>query len=381
MSDILMLIKTSELEFDDRLRKECLSLRRQGHSVAIVCSLASNRSEQGEVYGEVPFTSVHLRTRQRWPGNRFAVLHMLEFGWRVWRSGVLGRTVVWMHDPIALLLLPWLRLSRSRRLVWDHHELPPQRLLGSRVLSRLFGIFCNQADILIQANHPRLELFRQRTGYSGVGEVLNNFADDDFAGQPHQQLLPAEQDWLQGRRFVLLQSGGYPWRNFVPVIEAVMSEHWPAELRVILVGGAHQPTLRELEQRFPNLHQRVLQVGMVPQMQLARFVDNAVASLIFYREELLNQQLCEANRLYQAVSRGCPVVVGRNPPMRRIVEQTGAGLVLEDDGRCSAGICRAVTAIEADQGIASQARAAAGLFRWQAQDELIGRIAQAAVHG
>jgi hypothetical protein len=55
-------------------------------------------------------------------------------------------------------------------------------------------------------------------------------------------------------------------------------------------------------------------------------------SLVFYKNTSPNNWLCEANRLYQAIDAGLPVVVGANPPMKSIVEGLNVGISVDTDG-------------------------------------------------
>ncbi|RLD54245.1 MAG: hypothetical protein DRJ01_18285, partial [Bacteroidetes bacterium] len=74
--------------------------------------------------------------------------------------------------------------------------------------------------------------------------------------------------------------------------------------------------------------------GMVPQLEMVKYIDNAYASIVLYSQEVgMNFKLCAPNRLYQAISRGIPVIVGNNPPMKSILEKTKSGVVLSDDGQ------------------------------------------------
>lgn len=372
MTRVLMVIKTTELEYDDRLRKESESLLSAGAKVTVACSLNSNEASAGPCYSAAEFKSFHLKTRHRWPDNNFAALHMLEFGFRFWRSGALKTAdLVIIHDPVSILLLPWLKLSGKKAIVWDQHELPPQRILNSSLLSKVFGWCCSKTSKVIQANQARLDYLRERCNYNGPATILNNFVDPSFTSQDKQPLLDNEKSWLKGADFVLLQSGGYPWRHFESVVDAVMSNDWPQGLKVLIVGKVHEATLNKLRKRFPKFDDSFLLVGMVPQMELVRYADNAKASLIFYSSNIKNQELCEANRLYQAISRGCPVITGNNPPMRSIVERTSAGIVLDNDGHNSNSIREAVVQLLADPQYKAAAVAATDQFSWSNQDKTV----------
>ena len=51
-----------------------------------------------------------------------------------------------------------------------------------------------------------------------------------------------------------------------------------------------------------------------------------------YKKDIDNWWLCAPNRLYQALIRGIPVIVGINPPMASLVNKYHCGVVLAGDG-------------------------------------------------
>jgi len=51
-----------------------------------------------------------------------------------------------------------------------------------------------------------------------------------------------------------------------------------------------------------------------------------------YKKDIDNSWLCAPNRLYQALIRGIPVIVGINPPMTHLVNKYNCGIALSSDG-------------------------------------------------
>ena len=65
---------------------------------------------------------------------------------------------------------------------------------------------------------------------------------------------------------------------------------------------------------------------------MVNFIDHATASIVLYKKDNSNCWLCTSNRLYQALIRGIPVIVGINPPMANLVNKYNCGIVLEGSG-------------------------------------------------
>lgn len=383
---IVMFIKTSSLEFDDRLRKEIQSCQALGFGVFVHCLLDKDECAHGKTWGDARYQSHRLWSRRVFSGHRFVWLHVLEFALRVLFSGTglmaarsksSSRRVLWLHDPVLMPIVPLAALSRAlgraSTVVWDQHELPPEGWIRRLPFRAFLKWVCALPDHLVCANSARVGYLKSRGVLASGREalVLNNFADSAYASQPVRPLEDSLFSWLQGERYLLLQGGGSSLRHVESVLDAVLSNRWP-ELKVVIVGGYDKRVMELFRNRDPELFERLIWLqGMVPQMDLARYADHACASLILYRANSPNQVYCEPNRLYQALCRGVPVIVGDNPPMADVVKATGAGLVLDDDGADAFGIVSAVRTLLASSGYAEAARRSSDRFAWQAQSRVI----------
>lgn len=339
ITTVQMVIKTNGLEYDDRLRKECLSLERKGYQVEVLSVENKNVSRQGNLYNStVKNHSFSLMSLKLPLLKLLPFIALVEFALRSsW--GILRRraNVIWLHDPVLIMLVPILSIYRAMgivdKLVWDQHELPIKKIDSSPILRSIYGFFCRRVDVVIEANEDRASYLSQRYSVPRTQiQVINNYSDNDFSEQP-QKPLPFELvDWLSGRQYLLLQSGATQIRHFPTVVQAIMSNN--AFPPVVLVGGI-DPNVEWslLDEYGEDYKRRFYKVGKVEQMELTRYLDHALASIILYQKSFgPNNWLCEPNRMYQAISRGIPVLVGHNPPMKNVVEQLGNGVVLTDDG-------------------------------------------------
>jgi hypothetical protein len=67
MKNILMIIKTSGLAYDDRLRKECGTLVKLGNCVKIIALEYEDKRNKGVTEDNVPFQTISLFTRKILP--------------------------------------------------------------------------------------------------------------------------------------------------------------------------------------------------------------------------------------------------------------------------------------------------------------------------
>ena len=375
-----MVIKTAALVYDDRLRKEIHSCQTAGFSVSVHALQDDNVAHRGQTWGGAPYRSYRLLSRRLLGGHRFVVLHVLEFLLRVALKGAVAaflrpraNLIVWLHDPVLMPFLPLLSLARRlglcSRIVWDQHELPPQGWLRVGIPRRLLRWACRLPDALICANHSRVG-FLSSAGVIPAGKevcVVQNYADAEYARQPVAALPDDLSAWLNGEPYLFVQSGGQALRHAESMFEAILSNRWP-ELKVVMAGGIDKSIRRRFQDRSPEMfRERIWLQGMVPQMELARFADHSQGCLVLYREDSPNQIYCEPNRLYQALSRGVPVIVGHNPPMADTLRETKAGLILDDDGADSFGIVVAVRQLLRQSDYREAAMGVADVFLWESQ--------------
>lgn len=105
------------------------------------------------------------------------------------------------------------------------------------------------------------------------------------------------------------------------------------DLCAVVVGGFDNAIKERLEEEFgEELQRRVLFIGKVPQLKIPQYVRQCYSTLVFYKNVSPNNYYCEANRFYQSVIMGLPVVVGGNPSMKELVEKYGFGVSIDDDG-------------------------------------------------
>lgn len=373
----LMVIKTTGLVYDDRLRKESESLRDAGYSVHIVALEAENTSSRGVTKYGIPYTTITLSTRDHIRQAHGLALKTSEmYGRMLWHIILRRPACVWIHNVEMMGLLPFLSALRFlgviKRVVWDQHELPSSGTMSNRIFRRSFMLGCKVPDAIIVANRLRYDHLEELgvVQDSVIWRVVDNYSDDRFETLPRQSLPENISSWLRGRQYFLAQGGANPDRNFSSLVRGVVAQ---SRHPLIIVGPYKEAEVHDFRNRWPDLDDMLLFTGMVPQDDLSIYIDNALASIILYTKDDINSWLCSPNRLYQAISRGCPVIVGNNPPMRAVVEQTKAGVVLSDDGSDPASICQGVDRfLDQPEVFARNASSSSQLYNWCTQtDQLL----------
>jgi glycosyltransferase involved in cell wall biosynthesis len=142
--------------------------------------------------------------------------------------------------------------------------------------------------------------------------------------------------------------------------------------KIIIVGPIDPKIEALIDTGYKNM---VFKAGYVPQLQLPLFFDHAKFTIILYDSNDPNSLYCEPNRLYQAIIRGTPVIVGSNPPMKRIVNDEIIGVVLQTDGRDTDDIHSAILSMEENLNIYKKnVLNISSKYKWEMQEDKIRQI-------
>lgn len=376
--NILMIIKTSGLAYDDRLRKECETLLKLGQHVKIVALEYEDIRNEGVTEDNVPFQTLSLFTRTIFPHKRGLAFKTFEMYAHFIRFILSERPdVLWLHNIEMAGLVPigWLlkKIGLIRRIIWDQHELPTEKVTNNRVLRSIFKSILNLCDIIVSANRERRDFLLKKLGYSYCDrfKVIENFADEKFYKLPQGVLPEKIKSWLGNQMYILAQGGANPGRYLAEVVEAVMSIN---DVKLVVVGPFAREKRTNLRAQYQNLDEKVFFTGWVSQFKLVNYIDNTVASIVLYNAGKQNNRLCAANRLYQALSRGVPGIVGSNPPMKNLVKRFSCGVVLKSDGRDVTDIRKGIHAILANEKYKENAVKQAKSITWESQNETIAAI-------
>jgi len=302
-----MLIDTTGLEYDDRLKKECFTLKELGYSPWIVVLEYANTKKHGITGDGIPYRAIRLISRKILPRGRVLAIKVLEMYVKFIREMLRRHVqVVWLHNIEMTGLIPvaWVlrRLGFVQRIVWDQHELPPEWLLRNRFWQSVLRKLVDACDAIVVANKQRRDFLLENLG-EVVREklhIIENFADQRFAGLPQGVLPTALQDWLKGKLYLLAQGGANPDRHLEELVEAVLRVE---DVKLVVVGPYQPQKLDALRLRWGDqLTNHVYFTGLVPQTELVNYIDHALASVVLYAQSSENTRLCAPNRLYQALS-------------------------------------------------------------------------------
>ena len=342
---IALLLYTSGLDYDDRIRKEILTIRKIYPGVSFKIFAVEhniNRAVSGETSYGVPYRIPFLKTREKYASGTHTLAKAWDF-YKCVRQDLREFDAIWCADIETFLFVLF---THRKPILWDLHELPAP-FMNSSAMKMLFKHLERKCRVMVHANKARLDLLDKIGLISNRKKhyVLRNYPQFNEIDTEYDELYHRFDSWLGDRRCVYLQGLNGSGRAAYESVKAVLST---AELNAVVVGGFDKEAHKQLESEFgETLAKRVFFTGMVKQLKTPQYIKRCFMSLVFYKNTSPNNFYCEANRFYQNIINGNPVVVGNNPPMRELVEKYGFGVSIDDDGsdieKIRAGIAELLT--------------------------------------
>lgn len=329
MADILHVIKTRTYKNDSRLLKWISSLNETGFSSNVFIIQDDNTAKKWKD-GDVQITASSLGFRKYFKKRKGYFFKIPEFTFKAIKYiRNANDEIIVFHDMQHYLTLLLLCLFKTKRkIVWDLHELPHELLTKYWVSRKVVRFILSSVDLLVYTNMERreyiLEKFKHKENAFGI---LNNYPDKSFF-QNTKTSIPTElKEWLQDENYIIWLGNGLATRNFLSFIAAVKSQQ--EKIKIVVLGKI--PSKEQLFVEKCNMKNQIYDVFVDPK-EMVNYIDNALFSVVVYKNISPNNWLCEPNRLYQLTSRNIPVITGNNPPLRSFVQKFDAGIVLSDDG-------------------------------------------------
>ena len=327
---VALVIKTNGLEYDDRVRKEIVTVSTLFPNISfkIFAMLPVNEEREGITGCGTPYKTIYIPARDKYGPSQKTFLKSYQF-YKAVKDDLKSFDIVWAADNSATIFP---LLLKSDKLLWDLHELPSD-ILGIKGGKYLLRYIFHRCKLLIHANQQRIDYLKE-VGVITQPEkhyVIRNYPNFDDIDKEYDQSYTDFVKWKNERRCVYLQGLANDSRSAYETVSAVMK--FP-DLCAVVVGGFDAKIKIKLIGEFgDSLTERIRFVGSIAQLKIPQYVKQCFMSLIFYKNANPNNYYCEANRFYQSVILGLPVVVGNNPSMKELVNQYGFGVAIDDDGR------------------------------------------------
>ncbi len=326
---IALIIKTDGLEFDDRVRKEIVTVNKLYPNITfkIFVMLPENKETTGVTSYGTPYRSVYIKSRDKYPSAKRVVLKSYEFYQSI-KEEIKTFDAIWCaNDDTALIAA----LVKKDHLLWDLHEIPTA-MLNNPVKRLLLKRIFSRSKVVIHANPQRANYLHEIGVISDLSKhyAIRNYPNFDDEEKETDEVYESFMTWKYNRKCVYLQGLLNDSRAAYESIKAVLA--FP-DLCCVVVGKYDEKSTERLKTEFgESFTERVRFIGKIAQLRIPHYVKQCYLSLVFYKNVRPNNFYCEANRFYQSVVLGLPVVVGNNPSMKELVDKYGFGVSIDDDG-------------------------------------------------
>ncbi|WP_303644703.1 hypothetical protein [Bacteroides caecimuris] len=370
---VAMVLYTSGLEYDDRIRKEMLSISKHCPDVEfeVFAVTPKNIEEEGVTGYGVKYHLPYLKSRDKYASKT----HVLAKAWDFYKTvkpKLKSFDVIWCAD-IETFLFPLL-LKTKKALIWDLHELPT-RFMNSGVMKRVFRYMEKRCNVIYHANGSRIDRLRELGMVTGKTPhiAIRNYPNANLSSTNVKPIAIAEKfyDWLADRKCIYLQGLVASDRRPFETVSAVMDT---SDYCGVVVGGFPDEIKTRLIEKYGenNLKNRIFFAGKVPQLQTRNFIEKCRMGIVLYVMDCLNNIYCEPNRMFQTIMMGKPVIVGANPPMKELVEKYNVGKALNDDGGSIDDIRSAIEIIDYNyESLSNNTIVASAEISWESQEELL----------
>jgi len=253
---ILMIIFTSSLDFDERIRKEVASLGNLSVSDITVFASEEIRSKNPVGHATIVNPRFLIPNREWIPVKLLKIAEL--FLRLIFRFPVKEFDRIWLHDPIMVFLIPFLKKRIKAPVIWDLHELPPPAFFGMPLLKKYFRRAADLADVVITANEERGD-YMVRNELISCFQVLENFPMREEQEPDHSYHDPEFEQFVDGRPFAYCQSATHPMRNFMALAKACVDEK-----QCLVVPGDKNDEYRKARKEIQDFDSYILVLGKKP---------------------------------------------------------------------------------------------------------------------
>lgn len=372
---IALLLYTSGIDYDDRIRKEIMSIKEIYSNIdfKIFAVDPNNREESGITSYGVPYRIPFLRTREKYASGTHTLIKAMDF-YRSTKQDLKAFDAIWCADPETFIFV---LLTHKKPIAWDLHELP-LAFMGNFVMKMLFKFLERKCKVMVHANNARLQYLHQKGLVRHMDRqfFLRNYPQFNELDKEYDDSYYAFVKWLGEDKCVYLQGINAAARADLESLEAVLAI---SGLKAVVVGRIQPDRMLLFEEKFGKelLHQRVFFAGQQKQLKTPQYIRCCFTALIFYKNTQPNNWFCEPNRMFQNVINGNPVVVGNNPPMKDFVEANGFGICVDTDGSDVNKIIKGLEDLISNYDkYKSNVMASSGQILWNSQNETIKKIVE-----
>lgn len=313
--------------FDARVHREAQSLAQKGHDVTVLALKDAHTPEREEIAG-YKVERLDLKTRY-WPKNGFFwVLKYIEFVWCCWqRTKAIKPHICHGNDMSGLIPAYLGARTVGAKVIYDSHELwletnpiRKRSALEMKVWAWLERKLIKRVYRVITVSPWIAEELANKYQIQPPDVIMNC---PPFEEIPRNNLI-REKLALTSSDVIVLHHGGMARRRGIE--EFILSgKYLPENYKLVLLGPESQ--FKEEQRCFviqEQLEDKVFFLGPVPVDQVVRYVASADIGTFLSSSEVKSHRLGLANKVFECMSAGTPLVVSNF--FEPFVRETGVGI-------------------------------------------------------
>jgi glycogen(starch) synthase len=242
----------------------------------------------------------------------------------------------WRALPIAFAA----KQACKARIIYDSHEFASEefadsrrwRLLAHRHVTRIEERYIREADAVMTVSDGIADALAARYGLTPPTVISNTPSWQATAFRPTGDTVT-----------VLYHGAIVPRRGLETLIDSVRL--WPDSFRLVLRGPAQGGFDQNLRTLAGNLGERVSFAAAVPPDQLVPTAAQADIGIFLLSNSTTHARFAMPNKIFEYIQAGLMVVSSDLPEIRKVVDETGAGLLL--DGLSAEAIGAAFAGLDA----------------------------------
>jgi glycosyltransferase involved in cell wall biosynthesis len=366
----MVILNTTPLVLDSRVRREAEALALAGHSVKLVG--VRQRGERMRDLGGFEVVAFEVWSRRLPRTPLFWPVKYAEFLVKSLAALLRSRADVYHAHDLEALIPAWIAARLTRvRVIYDSHELFTERLIEMRAVWRAIEHFLiRRVDAVIAASEERAVIMRDEYGARGLPTVIANCPP--WLGKPAESTvrdrLPVER---RETRIVLYQGGLSPGRGLETLTRAAGLFEPNAVLVFVGAANGYSESVLQPLVEAQGLRERVFFVAPVDATEVVSFIRTADLGVVIYQNTCRNNYYCAPNKVYDYCMAGLPVVGSDFPPLRTLVQRHEIGVLFDPEQ--PAAIAGAVNQVLRDGKVYARAvagsRAVAAQCNWEEESK------------
>ena len=328
MAHICMVL-LDDILVDGRVRKEVRTLVAGGHDVELIVADYRKSGTGGEDLG----AKMHYVPTTLWSVPAFNFIEHLWFNRKVASmiEGI-GPTHIHCHDLTALLAGTWAKDKIGATLVFDAHELMPERMGGikEKIWGRIERSCVKRCDHIIIPEKNRVIYFKRK--YPNIPEplLLENFPRQCDIPAPHgdifRQIYPIRDD-----QKIILHVGPIRTERYVEELVdsmAICSD----EFALIILGRTYRNSMDLVHRKIRQLglERKVFLHQEISHAEILHYMASCDIGTAFYRNTNVNNYYCASNKIYEYIALKKGILTNNYPGLLEVVEKNGYGMCLEE---------------------------------------------------